>query len=207
MNDKFKVRLSWAFYDWANSAWSAIIITFIFSRYFVDVLSPNPDQGTLFWTWTIGLSSLLAAILSPIVGSISDQSQKSKIWLVFTTLIYALIALSLWFAEPNLINLFIIIILIFIGNLSYEISQIFYNGQLKLITNKKNFAKIKPNSEKKNEEKKVFFLKDNSPLIKISNKTTNHPPLVSTILTLKLLFSNSICIFSLLHLCISKGLG
>ena len=142
MNDKFNVRLSWAFYDWANSAWSAIIITFIFSRYFVDVLSPNVDQGTLFWTWTIGLSSLLAAILSPIVGSISDQSQKSKIWLISTTIIYALIALSLWFAEPNLINLFIIIILIFIGNLSYEISQIFYNGQLKLITNKQNFARI-----------------------------------------------------------------
>ena len=142
MNDKFNVRLSWAFYDWANSAWSAIIITFIFSRYFVDVLSPNVDQGTLFWTWTIGLSSLLAAILSPIVGSISDQSQKSKIWLISTTIIYALVALSLWFAEPNLINLFIIIILIFIGNLSYEISQIFYNGQLKLITNKQNFARI-----------------------------------------------------------------
>ena len=142
MNDKFNVRLSWAFYDWANSAWSAIIITFIFSRYFVDVLSPNVDQGTLFWTWTIGLSSLLAAILSPIVGSISDQSQKSKIWLISTTIIYAMIALSLWFAEPNLINLFIIIILIFIGNLSYEISQIFYNGQLKVITSENNFAKL-----------------------------------------------------------------
>ena len=142
MNEKFKVKFSWALYDWANSAWSAIIITFIFSRYFVDVLSPNPDQGTLFWTWTIGLSSLLAAIISPVVGGISDQTNKSKLWLVFTTSIYALIAISLWFAEPNLINLFIIIILIFIGNLAYEISQIFYNGQLRLITNKKNFAKL-----------------------------------------------------------------
>ena len=142
MNEKFKVKFSWALYDWANSAWSAIIITFIFSRYFVDVLSPNPDQGTLFWTWTIGLSSLLAAIISPVVGGISDQTNKSKLWLVFTTSIYALIAISLWFAEPNLINLFIIIILIFIGNLAYEISQIFYNGQLRLITNEKNFAKL-----------------------------------------------------------------
>jgi len=30
MNNRFNVRLSWSFYDWANSAWSAIIITFIF---------------------------------------------------------------------------------------------------------------------------------------------------------------------------------
>ena len=123
--NNFKVKLSWSFYDWANSAWSAIIITFIFSRYFVDVLSPNPDQGTLFWTCTIGVSSLVAAILSPIVGSISDRTKNSKLWLICTTSIYALIALSLWFAEPNIINIFFIIILIFIGNLSYEISQSF----------------------------------------------------------------------------------
>jgi len=142
MNSQFNVKLSWSFYDWANSAWSAIIITFIFSRYFVDVLAPNADIGTLYWTWTIGLSSLVAALLSPIVGSISDQSQRSKFWLIISTLIYAFIASSFWFAIPNGINLFLIIMLIFIGNISYEISQIFYNGQLKLISQENNYAKI-----------------------------------------------------------------
>ena len=77
MNNKFNVKLSWSFYDWANSAWSAIIITFIFSRYFVDVLAPDKDLGTLYWTWTIGISSLVAALLSPILGSISDQALDS----------------------------------------------------------------------------------------------------------------------------------
>ena len=141
-NNNLKVKISWSFYDWANSAWSAIIITFIFSRYFVDVLATNQDTGTLYWTWTIGLSSLVAAFLSPIFGSISDQSQKSKIWLVYTTLIYAFIATSFWFAEPNKFNIILIIFLIFIGNISYEISQIFYNGQLKEITSENNFAKL-----------------------------------------------------------------
>ena len=142
MNDSLGLKLSWSFYDWANSAWSAMIITFIFSRYFVDVLAPNEDIGTLYWTWTIGLSSLVAALLSPIFGSISDQSQSSKLWLILTTLIYSLIACSFWFAEPNVMNLSSIIILIFIGNVSYEISQIFYNGQLKLISKEKNYAKL-----------------------------------------------------------------
>ena len=94
-NNNLKVKISWSFYDWANSAWSAIIITFIFSRYFVDVLATNQDKGTLYWTWTIGLSSLVAAFLSPIFGSISDQSQRSKISLEYTTLIYAFIATTL----------------------------------------------------------------------------------------------------------------
>ena len=142
MNNKFNVRLSWSFYDWANSAWSAIIITFIFSRYFVDVLAPDKDLGTLYWTWTIGISSLVAALLSPILGSISDQSQRSKYWLILSTLIYAFIAFSFWFAVPNGMHLVLIIILIFIGNISYEISQIFYNGQLKLITRENNYAKL-----------------------------------------------------------------
>ena len=96
MNDKFNVRLSWAFYDWANSAWSAIIITFIFSRYFVDVLSPNVDEGTLFWTWTIGLSSLVAALLSPFFGAFSDQNHKTKFLLIITTVIYSLICFVFW---------------------------------------------------------------------------------------------------------------
>ena len=129
MNDKFNVRFSWSLYDWANSAWSAIIITFIFSRYFVDVLSPNPEIGTLYWTWTIGVSSLVAAFLSPIFGNMSDQSQKSKNWLIITTLIYSIICFLFWFTHPiNGLNIFILLLFIFIGNLSYEISQIFYNG-------------------------------------------------------------------------------
>jgi len=142
MNNKFNVKTSWALYDWANSAWSAIIITFIFSRYFVDVVMTDKDLATLYWTWTIGTSSLVAALLSPVLGSISDQSNKSKSLFILSTLIYAFIAISLWFVFPNSMNIFLIILLIFIGNISYEISQIFYNGQLKLITTEKNYAKI-----------------------------------------------------------------
>ena len=142
MNNRFNVRFSWSVYDWANSAWSAIIITFIFAEYFVNVLAPDKDLGTLYWTWTIGLSSLVAALLSPILGSISDQSQRSKYWLILSTFIYSFIAFSFWFAQPKGMDLFLIIFLLFIGNISYEISQIFYNGQLKLITTENNYAKL-----------------------------------------------------------------
>ena len=140
--NKLSIKLSWSFYDWANSAWSGIIITFIFSRYFVDVLMSDKDLGTLYWTWTIGISSLFAALISPFVGSISDQSQNSKLWLIITTLLYSLISATFWYAHPEGLSIIIVLLLIFIGNISYEISQIFYNGQLKLITNKDNYAKL-----------------------------------------------------------------
>ena len=81
-------------------------------------------------------------MLSPILGSISDQSQRSKYWLILSTFIYSFIAFSFWFAQPKGMDLFLIIFLLFIGNISYEISQIFYNGQLKLITTENNYAKL-----------------------------------------------------------------
>ena len=140
--NNFKIKLSWSLYDWANSAWSAMIITFVFSRYFVEVLSTDTNIGTLYWTWTIGISSLFAALLSPIFGSISDQNQKSNFWLIITTLVYSFICFCLWNARPGGFDIFLIMILIFIGNLSYEISQIFYNGQLKIISKKDDYAKL-----------------------------------------------------------------
>ena len=98
-----------------------------------------------FSSLSLCLASFLdfsAAFVSPFFGSISDQSQKSKNLLIFTTLIYSLISISFWIAVPGQINLMFIIIFIFIGNIAYEISQIFYNGQLKLISDKDNYAKL-----------------------------------------------------------------
>ena len=140
--NNFKVKLSWSLYDWANSAWSAMIITFVFSRYFVEVLSEDANTGTLYWTWTIGISSLVAAILSPFFGTFSDQNQKTKFWLIITTLIYSFICFAFWNAKPDGFSILLIITLIFLGNLSYEISQIFYNGQIKEISTEKEFAKL-----------------------------------------------------------------
>ena len=118
------LRFSWSLYDWANSAWSAIIITFIFSRYFVDVLSNDPNTGTLIWTWTVGLSSFIAALASPIVGTISDSSNGAKQWLIVTTCLYSIIAIGQWIADPDHLPLLVFAGIIFIGNIAYEISQI-----------------------------------------------------------------------------------
>ena len=136
------LRFAWSLYDWANSAWSAIIITFIFSRYFVDVLATDPNTGTLVWTWTIGLSSFVAALISPIIGSISDHSNNSKKGLFITTCLYSIISIGLWFAVPGNSPLIIFATIIFLGNIAYEISQILYNGQLKTITIPDNYAKL-----------------------------------------------------------------
>ena len=38
-------QISWALYDWANSAFSAVIITFVFATYFSQGIAPDPVTG------------------------------------------------------------------------------------------------------------------------------------------------------------------
>ena len=70
-----KLRLSYYFFDWANSPFSTIIITFIISSYFVNKIAPDKISGTSLWGWTIAASGFLVATLGPILGHIADNKK------------------------------------------------------------------------------------------------------------------------------------
>ena len=76
-NDR-KLRLSYYLFDWANSPFSTIIITFIFSSYFVNVVAADQIKGTSIWGWTIAASSLLVAITGPFLGYLADKKKKFR---------------------------------------------------------------------------------------------------------------------------------
>ena len=38
--------ISWAMYDWANSAYAAVITTFVFAAYFSNAVVGDPVAGT-----------------------------------------------------------------------------------------------------------------------------------------------------------------
>ena len=44
------VTWSWAFYDWANSAFNTLVATFIYSTYFTQAMAPDEVTGTLWWS-------------------------------------------------------------------------------------------------------------------------------------------------------------
>ena len=71
-----KKIFNFALYDFANSAFTTIIITFIFATYFAKQIAPNPVLGQSYWGWTIGITGFLVAIIGPIVGSYADKKIK-----------------------------------------------------------------------------------------------------------------------------------
>ena len=72
----------WALYDFANQPFSTIIITFIYSAFFVKVIADNPDSGTILWTNSIAITAVIAALLSPVLGAIADNGGYRKFFLV-----------------------------------------------------------------------------------------------------------------------------
>jgi len=71
-----KKIFNFALYDFANSAFTTIIITFIFATYFAKQIAPNPVLGQSYWGWTIGITGFLVAIIGPALGSFADQKNK-----------------------------------------------------------------------------------------------------------------------------------
>lgn len=81
--------LSWALYDWANSAFATTIIAGFFPVFFKRFWSAGADVNlsTFQLGFANSLSSAVLAFLSPVLGAIADQgSSKKKFLIVFTTL-------------------------------------------------------------------------------------------------------------------------
>ena len=136
-----KKIFNFALYDFANSAFTTIIITFIFATYFAKQIAPNPILGQSYWGWTIGITGFLVAIIGPILGSFADKKNKIVFFIRLFSLLCIIFTSLLWFSKPSQSYLFYTLIIVGVANLFYELSLIFYNSLLKDISTKKNLGK------------------------------------------------------------------
>jgi len=136
-----KKILNFALYDFANSAFTTIIITFIFATYFAKQIAPNPVLGQSYWGWTIGITGFLVAIIGPIVGSFADKKNRIVFFIRCFSLLCILFTTLLWFSKPSQSYLLYTLVIVGIANLFYELSLIFYNSLLKDISTDKNLGK------------------------------------------------------------------
>lgn len=81
-DNKFRIFI-WSLFDFANTSYSIIVVTFIYAVYFKDVITGGEPIGDLYWSIGISVSMLISGILAPILGAIADYSAgKKKIFIV-----------------------------------------------------------------------------------------------------------------------------
>jgi UMF1 family MFS transporter len=128
---------SWALYDFANSAFTTLVVTFIYATYFTKEMAltseggrlvPDEELGTFLWSNTVAVTAVAVAIFSPIAGVVADRRGLRKEFLAATTIVCVAATATLFFLEPGQVPLALIVF--GLGNVAYEMSYVFYNAYL-----------------------------------------------------------------------------
>ena len=136
MKNKGKI-FAWTLFDFADRAFSVIIVTVVFSKYFSNYVA-----GGRSWLWGLAVSTsmIFAAILSPPMGAIADASRNRKCFLLVLTLISIVCTALMFFVQKG--DILLGIILFVFANIGFEAGLVFYDAYLPDITDKKNFGRV-----------------------------------------------------------------
>ena len=77
---------AWAGYDFANSGYTTVVLTTVYSQFFVGVVAAQTAYPTSVWTWVLAISNALVLLLSPLVGAYADLRAKKKGLLLVSTI-------------------------------------------------------------------------------------------------------------------------
>ena len=122
--------VSWCLYDWANSGFPTVIVTFVFSAYFARAVAESPIVGAIQWGHALSLSALAIAIASPVFGAIADRGGRRKPWLMVFSVLCALGSAMLWFVKPDASWAIYALVVFAASNAAFEIAMVFYNAML-----------------------------------------------------------------------------
>ncbi len=122
--------VAWCLYDWANSAFPTVIVTFVFAAYFTSTVAENETVGTALWGNAMSLSALVVALSAPLFGAIADNGGRRKPWIAALSILCVLVGAALWSIEPEQRFLWQALILVGLANAAFELAQVFYNAML-----------------------------------------------------------------------------
>jgi UMF1 family MFS transporter len=119
----------WCLFDFANSSYTTLIVTVVFSVYFREIVVAAEDNtGDQLWGFANFLAMFIVALASPVLGAIADEAGRKKTLLVLTTLQTVVATSLLFFATPG--RVVPSIILYVAATVGFETGYVFYNAIL-----------------------------------------------------------------------------
>ncbi len=139
--DDKKIIRSWAFFDWANSAYNLVITSTIFPAYYTIITSDKDDNtidyvtflggkfvNSALYSYAMAFAFLIIALVSPILSSIADTRGNKKIFMQMFTYIGSLACCGLFFFKIETLE--ISVILLILAAIGFWGSLVFYNSYL-----------------------------------------------------------------------------
>ena len=129
-------------YDWANSAFTTIVITFVFATYFAGAVAANATQGAASWSFTLSISGLAIAVLAPIFGAVADKGGRRKPGIAAFTILCIVGTALLVFVAPDPSYALVGLFLVGFANIGFEMGVVFTNSMLPDIAPKDRIGRL-----------------------------------------------------------------
>jgi len=120
----------WALYDWANSPYTTVIITFVFGAYFAQGIVGDEIRGQELWGYAASIAGVFIALGSPIFGAIADAGGPRKPWIAAFTGICIVGSGMLWYAEPDPSFIHWALFWVVVSTVGFEFGVVFNNAML-----------------------------------------------------------------------------
>ncbi|MDR3215508.1 MAG: MFS transporter [Bacilli bacterium] len=123
-----KLEKNWIMYDIGNSAFVMLLSTII-PIYFKNIASDDGvslADSTAYWGYILAISTLIVAVIGPLLGSIGDNKGYKKLLFI----IFVLMGSGATFLLGFFSNWVIFLIIVLIARVGFSASLIFYDAML-----------------------------------------------------------------------------
>ena len=130
MKENKRAIWSWAFYDWANSAYSTTVMAGFFPLFFKEYWADpdNPNQSTFYLGMANSIASIVVASLAPLLGSVADQGSAKKKFLIFFAFLGVIMTGGLWMVAQG--NWQMAVLFYVIATIGFSSGIVFYDALL-----------------------------------------------------------------------------
>ncbi len=132
--------LAFALYDWGNSAFTTLVVTFIYSAWFTKAMAPDPVAGTVLWSRGVSATALLVAASSPLLGALADRRGWRWSFLLLSTFLCVGATAVLAFIGPG--RVLSALTAFVAANLAFELGMVFYNSYLPEIARPEQIGRV-----------------------------------------------------------------
>ena len=123
--------LAWCLFDWANSPYTTLVVTFVYSTYFAKAFAPDVITGTAWWSRAVAVAGLTVALIAPALGALADRGGLRLRFLAAATATCALASAALAFVAPGGTSAALLALGLFVlADIGFELGMQFYNALL-----------------------------------------------------------------------------
>ena len=131
---------SWALYDFANSPFTTLIVTFVYATYFTQSIASDPIHGTALWSRAVTATAVVVALLSPFLGALADRGGYRKVFVAAFTWVCIAATVALYFVRPGQVATALAVFVL--ANVAFELADVFYNAFLPDIAPQRGIGRV-----------------------------------------------------------------